>query len=409
MADIPNKLYMKCCPLANTLPDSEGDTLLRRDVKKIFLNKKNINFDWGHTNNFLDGVEIKEEYINNADESLQGAIVPAGSWMQVLTITNMDLIEKLWQEPNSWGVSLRNELGEEYAIFDPQPNNNGRLPYNDITDKQVLQPSSIGFTQQPANGLYAEIMTPAEYTAKDKRKNNTGEKMTENPEKIMESKDETEVGFLRGLIKNLYTAKEVGTTSTQPVNQVPFNPDFDAEEFIKSTIEFNKAMPQQNKLIEKLIEQQQAQIEAMTTLTTQITEMKVSISEQNSKIQGLGDQLQVVKAGDGETEIKDTLTTTPAEEETETTTEATTPAEEETEEPEQEQEQESEKPETEEEAPAPTNAEKPEEDEEEEKPPRAPHTAKDAFHRVGTNQGVDSRKQVLTFLSNRGYENFLEQ
>ena len=172
MADIPNKLYMKCCPLANTLPDSEGDTLLRRDVKKIFLNKKNINFDWGHTNNFLDGVEIKEEYINNADESLQGAIVPAGSWMQVLTITNMDLIEKLWQEPNSWGVSLRNELGEEYAIFDPQPNNNGRLPYNDITDKQVLQPSSIGFTQQPANGLYAEIMTPAEYTAKDKRKNN---------------------------------------------------------------------------------------------------------------------------------------------------------------------------------------------------------------------------------------------
>ena len=147
----------------------------------------------------------------------------------------------------------------------------------------------------------------------------------------------------------------------------------------------------------------------MTTLTTQITEMKVSISEQNSKIQGLGDQLQVVKAGDGETEIKDTLTTTPAEEETETTTEATTPAEEETEEPEQEQEQESEKPETEEEAPAPTNAEKPEEDEEEEKPPRAPHTAKDAFHRVGTNQGVDSRKQVLTFLSNRGYENFLEQ
>ena len=257
-------IYVKCCVLANSLKDTEDDLLLREDIKKIFTNTKKINYDIEHGNKYLDGIREHERYINQSDEYINDVLIPAGSWMQVLAITNQTLQEQLINKEIN-GVSLRTELGENVVLYD---NTSGRIPYNNIKNKDSMQPSSISFTDQPANMLPLEIMNYQEYTAKT-QKNNTGK------DNMTNKQNESEVSFWR----KLFTSKNA--TAQAPVTQPSdmFGTGANADEFMQSMIEANKSIPRQNELIEKLLESQTKNNEAIAKLGADIEKMKLNLSE----------------------------------------------------------------------------------------------------------------------------------
>ena len=217
-------IYVKCCVLANSLKDTEDDLLLREDIKKIFTNTKNINYDIEHGNKYLDGVREHERYINQSDEYIKDTVIPAGSWLQVLAITNKTLQEQLINNEIS-GVSLRTELGENVVLYDTT---SGRIPYNNIKNKESMQPSSISFTDHPANQLPMEVMNYKEYTAKSRKQKKDNDKMTD--------KQESEVSFWR----KLFTAKNTATAPVPQANDM-FGAGANSEEFMQSMIEANKA------------------------------------------------------------------------------------------------------------------------------------------------------------------------
>lgn len=258
-----NVTYIKCCILANKLPDIADDTLLRKDVKLIKTNAKNLNFDIDHNNKYLSGIEIVENYINQSDEKINNNIIPAGSWIMVLAIYNNTLNE-LISKKELTGVSLRTELGEDIQLYDPI--SNGRVPYNNIINKEAMQPSSISFTNMPANELPFEVMTYEVYTAKNNKQR------TDN---MKENQNDSELGFWRKLASDLFTAKNI-TPQIQPQNTLS---GINTEEFINSMIESNKAIPKQTELISKLLETQTKTVDGIAALTSKIQEMELSVSE----------------------------------------------------------------------------------------------------------------------------------
>lgn len=257
-------IYVKCCVLANSLKDTEDDLLLREDIKKIFTNTKNINYDIEHGNKYLDGVREHERYINQNDEYIQDVLIPAGSWLQVLAITNKTLQEQLInQEIN--GVSLRTELGENVVLYDTT---SGRIPYNNIKNKESMQPSSISFTSHPANKLPMEVMNYREYTAKTQAKTN---RKNDNMTDI--NNEQSEVSFWR----KLFTTKSAAAPVPQPSDI--FGSGANADEFMQSMIEANKAIPRQNELLEKLLESQTKSNEAIAKLGGDFEKLQLDISE----------------------------------------------------------------------------------------------------------------------------------
>ncbi|WP_292474194.1 XkdF-like putative serine protease domain-containing protein [Methanosphaera sp.] len=259
-------IYVKCCVLANSLKDTEDDLLLREDIKKIFTNTKNINYDIEHGNKYLDGVREHERYINQSDEYINDTLIPAGSWLQVLAITNKTLQEQLINNEIS-GVSLRTELGENVVLYDTT---SGRIPYNNIKNKESMQPSSISFTDHPANQLPMEVMNYNEYTAKTQtRKNRKNDNMTDQHQN-----NESEVSFWR----KLFTAKNTATAPVPQANDI-FGTGANADEFMQSMIEANKSIPRQNELLEKLLESQTKSNEAIAKLGGDVEKLQLDISE----------------------------------------------------------------------------------------------------------------------------------
>lgn len=258
-------IYVKCCVLANSLKDTEDDLLLREDIKKIFTNTKNINYDIEHGNKYLDGVREHERYINQSDEYIKDTLIPAGSWLQVLAITNKTLQEQLINKEIN-GVSLRTELGENVVLYDTT---SGRIPYNNIKNKESMQPSSISFTDHPANQLPMEVMNYREYTAKTQTKTNRKNDNMTDPNQ----NNESEVSFWR----KLFTTKSAATPVPQPSDI--FGTGANAEEFMQSMIEANKSIPRQNELLEKLLESQTKSNEAIAKLGGDFEKLQLELSE----------------------------------------------------------------------------------------------------------------------------------
>lgn len=258
-------IYIKCCILASQIPDTTNDILQRRDIKKIFTNTKNLNFDIEHQRKYLSGIEIVENYINQSEEHIKGTSIPPGSWIMVLAIYNNTLQQTI-QTGEIRGVSLRTALGEDVNLTDQTLQ--GRIEYKDIINKEAMQPESVSFTNAPANEIPIEVMTYEAYTAKNKIIK--GEHMTQHDEN-------SENSFWRKLFKDNFTAKNTAQPTPQPNNNL-FG-GVDAEEFINSMIESQKAIPKQNELIEKLVESQTKSIEAITDLQKQIEQFKLNISD----------------------------------------------------------------------------------------------------------------------------------
>ncbi|WP_455644837.1 XkdF-like putative serine protease domain-containing protein [Methanosphaera sp.] len=252
--------YVKCCVLASELPDFINDKLLRREVKLIFTNTKNLNFDIDHKRKYLSGVEIIENYINQSNEMINSISIPAGSWIMVLAITNNNLRESI-SRGEIRGVSLRTALGEAVNLIDPTTR--GRISYNNIENKEEMQPESISFTANPANEIPFEVMDYEAYTAKNKNK-------VDN----MTNEHESENSFWRKLFSDRFTAKSMAVP--QPQSDMGI---LGTDEFINSMIESQKAIPKTNELIEKLLENQLKTTETVASLQTQIEELQLKIAE----------------------------------------------------------------------------------------------------------------------------------
>lgn len=368
-------LYIKCCILASQIPDTTNDILQRRDIKKIFTNTKNLNFDIEHQRKYLSGIEIVENYINQSEEHIKGTSIPPGSWIMVLAIYNNTLQQAI-QTDEIRGVSLRTALGEDVNLTDQTLQ--GRIEYKDIINKEAMQPESVSFTNAPANEIPIEVMTYEAYTAKNKTIK--GEHMTQHD-------DNSENSFWRKLFQDTFTAKNTAQPTPQPNNNL-FS-GVDAEEFINSMIESQKAIPKQNELIEKLVESQTKSIDAITDLQKELKQFKLNIS--NMKL--------AENTEEKPTEQEDTQTEeneeNPEEEpqEQEQTTEEKIDPEENKDDPTQEQ----------------TTTPLQQEQEKDEKDKKEKHTAKSQKQRtlIQTNNNKD-QEEILKFIANRSYENFMK-
>lgn len=351
-------IYIKCCVLASQIPDTTNDVLQRSDIKKIFANTKNINFDIEHQRKYLSGIEIVENYINQSEEHIKGTKIPPGSWIMVLAIYNNQLQNSI-HENKIKGVSLRTALGEAVNLTDNTLT--GRIEYKDILNKEEMQPESISFTSDPANEIPIEIMTYEAYTAKNKNRR-TGDKMIN---------EDSENSFWRRLFKENFTAKNTANPTPQPTSELLGS--VDAEEFMNSMIESQKAISKQTELIQKLVESQTKSADAINNLKIELEQFKLNLSDMK-------------------------LATTNTEETTEPEEQDTENQEENTEEIETKPQDAKEK----------QNTDKEQDEDKEKEKPEEKHTAKSrkpVRRLVQTNQ---EQEEILKFIANRSYENFMK-
>ena len=154
-------LYVKACVIANGITDSQGDTLYKEDIKKIFTSFNNQdNFEVYHNDLPIQEVSLLENYISTADETIGTAIVPSGSWNVVIRVDNPTIQEGLLTGEFG-GISLNNRIAPKC-----QGNLHGQIRYQDISDAECIIPLLISFVEKGANGYGLHVMDYDAYIKK---------------------------------------------------------------------------------------------------------------------------------------------------------------------------------------------------------------------------------------------------
>lgn len=170
--------YITGVVIANNVPDSEGDCLDKKDIKKIFSKYLDRNTDVMHTRIKNEGVEVLANWITESDTELSGKIVPAGSWMVTFIITNESILASI-ENGSIGGISLgsvsEDAMTKKYWFI------NKAINYNDLDDMEEVIPLFISFVDKPANQYGLEIMDYNVYI------NKNGEKMTNEEKKEEEA------------------------------------------------------------------------------------------------------------------------------------------------------------------------------------------------------------------------------
>lgn len=154
-------LYVKACVIPNGITDSQGDTLYKEDIKKIFTSFNNQdNFEVYHNDLPIQEVSLLENYISTADETIGTAIVPSGSWNIVIRVDNPTIQEGLLTGEFG-GISLNNRIAPKC-----QGNLHGQVRYQDISDAECIIPLLISFVERGANGYGLHVMDYDAYIKK---------------------------------------------------------------------------------------------------------------------------------------------------------------------------------------------------------------------------------------------------
>lgn len=169
-------LYVKACIIPNGVEDSQGDTLYKEDIKKIFTSFNNQdNFEVYHNDLPIEEVSLLENYISTADETIGTKIVPSGSWNAVIRVDNPDVQESLLTGEFG-GVSLNNRIKPKC-----KGNLHGQVRYQDIPDAECVIPLLISFVKRGANGYGLHVMDyPAYIQKSDDSKKNGAKNMAFN-------------------------------------------------------------------------------------------------------------------------------------------------------------------------------------------------------------------------------------
>lgn len=154
-------LYVKACVIANGITDSQGDTLYKDDIKRIFTSFNNQdNFEVYHNDLPIQEVSLLENYISTADETIGTSIVPSGSWNVVIRVDNPTIQEGLLTGEFG-GISLNNRIAPKC-----QGNLHGQIRYQDIPDAECIIPLLISFVKKGANGYGLHVMDYDAYIKK---------------------------------------------------------------------------------------------------------------------------------------------------------------------------------------------------------------------------------------------------
>ena len=165
--------YVTGVVIANGVPDSDGDCLDKKDIKKIFTKYLDRATDVMHTRIKNEGVEVLANWITESDTQVNGQIVPAGSWMATFAITNEELLSSI-NDGSISGLSLgsvsEDAMTKKYWFI------NKSINYQDLDDMEEVIPLFISFVDHGANQYGLEIM---DYNVYINKNDKTGEKMTE--------------------------------------------------------------------------------------------------------------------------------------------------------------------------------------------------------------------------------------
>ena len=154
-------LYVKACVIANGITDTQGDTLYKEDIKKIFTSFNNQdNFEIYHNDLPIQEVSLLENYISTADETIGTAIVPSGSWNVVIRVDNPTIQEGLLTGEFG-GISLNNRIAPKCSA-----GLSGQVRYKDIPDAECVIPLLISFVEKGANGYGLHVMDYDAYIKK---------------------------------------------------------------------------------------------------------------------------------------------------------------------------------------------------------------------------------------------------
>ena len=165
--------YITGVVIANGVPDSDGDCLDKKDIKKIFTKYLDRATDVMHTRIKNEGVEVLANWITETDTQVNGKTVPAGSWMATFAVTNEELLSSIRQGSIS-GLSLgsvsEDAMTKKYWFI------NKSIRYQDLDDVEEVIPLFISFVDSGANQYGLEIM---DYNVYINKNDKNGEKMTE--------------------------------------------------------------------------------------------------------------------------------------------------------------------------------------------------------------------------------------
>lgn len=164
--------YITGVVIANGVPDSDGDCLDKKDIKKIFTKYLDRATDVMHTRIKNEGVEVLANWITETDTAINGKTVPAGSWMATFAITNEELLSSI-KDGSIQGLSLgsvsEDAMTKKYWFI------NKSIHYQDLDDMEEVIPLFISFVDKGANQYGLEIM---DYNVYINKNDKTGEKMT---------------------------------------------------------------------------------------------------------------------------------------------------------------------------------------------------------------------------------------
>lgn len=166
--DKNNALFVKGVVIANGIPDSDGDILNKKDIKRLMSSFLSQKVDTNH--DFLEsfGVKIIENYATRTEEEIGGKPVPIGSWVATLEIWDNDIITKI-RQADLKGLSLASQ---------PDPAVKGdflnkRNTYQQFKNVDDLTPLFISIVKNPANKYEFDYYSYDTYITKSKKEIDT--------------------------------------------------------------------------------------------------------------------------------------------------------------------------------------------------------------------------------------------
>lgn len=226
--------YITGVVIANGVPDSDGDCLYKKDIKKIFTKYLDRATDVMHTRIKNEGVEVLANWITESDTQLNGKTVPAGSWMATFAVTNEELLSSILDGSIS-GLSLgsvsEDAMTKKYWFI------NKSIHYQDLDDMEEVIPLFISFVDKGANQYGLEIM---DYNVYINKNDKNGEKMTEeeivtNEEPMIPISALDKLREIFGFTKNDIEAEEKPAEVNKQETDVeePVNDDISNKELLE--------------------------------------------------------------------------------------------------------------------------------------------------------------------------------
>lgn len=204
--------YITGVVIANGVPDSDGDCLYKKDIKKIFTKYLDRATDVMHTRIKNEGVEVLANWITESDTQVNGKTVPAGSWMATFAIINEELLSSI-RDGSISGLSLgsvsEDAMTKKYWFI------NKSIHYQDLDDMEEVIPLFISFVDKAANQYGLEIMDYDVYINKNDK---TGEKMA-NEEEITTNEEAMIPISALGKLRELFSFTKPEAEEAAEVNK----------------------------------------------------------------------------------------------------------------------------------------------------------------------------------------------